>query len=263
MVNEEIELCRRWREEGDAEALNELHARYAPMIRRLARKAAKYRRGVEVKELEQVGVCGLMNGLLTINLNRKDGFRRYIIVSISTAIWNSDSFTGGVPRRQSEHNRRIYIIEKELRQELQREPTEEEVARRARLKLNQVRNARAARATNRPEQPPEAGLETFVNDHPENPEDAAIKAIDNKKWLKLIERALNSKNFSDRERQVIILCYIKEMKSCEVAELLCLRPNYVNRIKSLAIKKLQHMLPARVRSEDHGAYGHRKSTGGV
>jgi RNA polymerase sigma factor for flagellar operon FliA len=220
MVDEEIELCRRWRDERDAEALSELLRRYTPSIRSLAYEIARRRRrpGMELEDIEQAGVCGLMTGLRSVDLNRKDKFRAYLKKCISTAIWSSDDYTGCVPRRQAEYWRRVLNSETELSQKLHREPTEEEVARRARLTLEQARDALAARNINNPDQPSEEVLDSSVDPNAENPEVTATKAIDNRKRLEPALRALASGAFTEEERELISLRVLEEMTFPEIAE---------------------------------------------
>lgn len=238
MADEETELCRRWRA-GDDEAGNVLSSRYGPGIRKLAHKWARREPCVEPDDLEMAGFCGLWKALCKVDLNNGGKpLRPYAIKSIKNEMWNSYEYTRGMPRLQSERYRLLCKTEKELMLKLHREPTEEEIAQRAGLTLKEIGDVSAARAFNRPAQPPEEGLDSFIALSAVSPVEEATK---NLLWEHVL-RALASGKFSEREIDIIVLRYLKDMKTCEIAELLCLKENHVNTIHSRVIKKLRNML---------------------
>lgn len=238
MADEDTELCRRWRA-GDDEAGNVLSSRYGPDIHNLARKWARWDPCVESDDLEMAGFCGLWKALCKVDLNNGGKpLRPYAIRCIKNEMWNSYEYTRGMPRLQSKRYRLLCNTEKELMLKLHREPTEEEIAQRARLTIKEIRDVSAARAYNRPEQLPEEGLDSFADPRAVNPEEEATK---NLLWERVL-RALASGKFSEREIDIIDLLYLKEMKPYEIAERLCLKENHVNTIHSRVKKKLRNML---------------------
>ncbi len=235
-------MCRRWREEGDEEALCALFSLFEPLLNHYAHKMAFGKSWVTAKELKPVGKCAMMEAFDHFDPDRGVKLSTYLITCIQNAIWNSSEYTCGVPLSQIKIHWQVLAAQDELIRKLDRKPTVDEIACKAGLTRKQVLNALEAMKRGHPEQPPEQGLDMIYDSRSEDPETAIIEALDAARKLRRIEKALASGKFSEKEINVIALCYIQDMPDSEIAERLATTTGSVKVSRKRALDKLLRLL---------------------
>jgi RNA polymerase sigma-B factor len=127
--DETRELLRRYREEGDVEARNQLVTSHLNLVRYLASKFCK--RGEPMEDLVQVGTIGLIKAIDRFEPERGLEFTTYATPTILGEIkrhFRDKGWSVRVPRKLQELSSRINQEVDMLTQELQHTPTVDELA---------------------------------------------------------------------------------------------------------------------------------------
>src|SRR5215207_2773094 len=141
---EEISLSKRARA-GDQRARNELVKRN---LRLVVSVAKRYRgMGLPFEDLIQEGNLGLLRAVEKFDPDRGHRFSTYVAWWIRQAVGRAVTDKGRairVPAHMGEKIRKMTRTSNELSAELEREPTDEEVAERLDWKVQEVRDAKGA-----------------------------------------------------------------------------------------------------------------------
>jgi RNA polymerase primary sigma factor len=143
---EEVELARRIRA-GDEEALNRLVASNLRFVVAVARRYAGH--GIPMADLVTEGNLGLLKAARRFDETKGVRFVSYAVWWIRQAMLRTISESGRivrVPSTQTELASRVSRAAQALRQRLDREPTETEIAAEADLGVDEVREALVARS---------------------------------------------------------------------------------------------------------------------
>ncbi len=215
--------------------------------------AKKYRnRGLPFLDIIQEGNTGLMRAVDKYEYRRGYKFSTYATWWIRQAITRAiadHARTIRIPVHMIETMSRLRNISRDLLQELGREPTMEEIAKKARMPLSEVR--RVLKISRHPislDRPVGEGEDSYFGDFIE---DAAaenpISTATNEMLKDRIEQVLKSLTY--REREIIKLRYgIGEGYTYtleEVGKIFKVTRERVRQVEAKAIRKLQH--PVRCR----------------
>lgn len=139
---EAAELARIWEQfksEGSAKAREQLILHYAPLVKFVAgRLAAGLPQTVEQADLVSYGIFGLMDALEKFDRSREIKFETYAVPRIKGAIIDELRAMDWVPRSIRSKARQVDKASTELEAKLGRAPTDEEVAERMGLELEEL-----------------------------------------------------------------------------------------------------------------------------
>jgi RNA polymerase sigma-B factor len=127
--NHDRELLRRYHEDGQVEAREELVERHLPLVRALARRFAG--RGESLEDLEQVGAIGLIKAIDRFELSREVALTSYATPNVVGEIKRHFRDKGSavrIPRHLKELNAKISTVIEQLTGKLGRSPTIAEIA---------------------------------------------------------------------------------------------------------------------------------------
>src|SRR6266545_5014941 len=131
-AGETRELLRRWHDQADHSAREELVTRMLPLARSLARRYAN--KGEPLDDLEQVASVGLLKAIDRFDLDREVKFATFAVPTIAGEIkrhFRDRGWMLRVPREVQELNARLSRTREALTRDLGRAPTVEELAARA------------------------------------------------------------------------------------------------------------------------------------
>jgi RNA polymerase sigma-B factor len=123
------ELLKRYHEEGDASAREELIERHLPLVRSLARRYAG--RGEALEDIEQVGAIGLIKAIDRFELSRDVSLATYATPNVVGEIkrhFRDKGWAIRVPRALQELNASMSTALERLTAKLSRSPTIAEIA---------------------------------------------------------------------------------------------------------------------------------------
>jgi RNA polymerase sigma factor for flagellar operon FliA len=225
------------------ELRNVLMEHYLHLVRRMAKRIhSKLPREVDLDDLISAGMFGLMYAISAFDLGRSVKFETYCAGRIRGAILDELRSWDWVPRLARVRAQRLVSAERELRDELGRDATEEEVAGRLNVSLPELeriaRDGKVVRVTPlscRRTSEAQADLEQDAF------EDTAAR-----QRIRGIERedirALLTRGLSRAEQLIVILYYFEEMTMKEIGQTLDLSESRVSQMHSTILARLQSNL---------------------
>ena len=233
------ELFRRYKEDGDMEAREQLVMSHLNLVRFLANKFKN--RGESLDDLVQVGYLGLLKAIDRFDPDRGLEFTTYATPTILGEIkrhFRDKGWSVRVPRRLQELSAKVNQATDTLTTQFQRSPTIQEIADYLDASVDEV--LEAMESSSAYSSVPLEGTGSSENDDAPSvidrygSEDNELAFTDDRL---VIEEAL--KGFSPREREVIELRFLKGMTQIEIAEQLGISQVQVSRLLRRTLKKIQ------------------------
>ncbi len=233
------ELFRRYKEQGDQDAREQLVMSHLNLVRFLANKFKN--RGEPLDDLIQVGYLGLLKAIDRFDPSRGLEFTTYATPTILGEIkrhFRDKGWSVRVPRRLQELSAKVNQAVDALTTELQRAPKIEEIAEYLDASVDEVLEAMESSSAYS-SVPLEGSGSSDGDDAPSvidryATEDSELAFTDDRL---IIEDAL--KGFSPREREVIELRFLQGMTQIEIAEQLGISQVQVSRLLRRTLKKIQ------------------------
>lgn len=233
------ELFRRYKEDGDMEAREQLVMSHLNLVRFLANKFKN--RGEPLDDLVQVGYLGLLKAIDRFDPDRGLEFTTYATPTILGEIkrhFRDKGWSVRIPRRLQELSAKVNQATDTLTTQFQRSPTIQEIADYLDASVDEV--LEAMESSSAYSSVPLEGTGSSENDDAPSvidrygSEDNELAFTDDRL---VIEEAL--KGFSPREREVIELRFLKGMTQIEIADQLGISQVQVSRLLRRTLKKIQ------------------------
>ncbi len=246
------ELWRRCKEEGDERARERLVVAYSPLVKYVAgRMAAGLPSHVEEGDLISYGLIGLIGAIERYDLEREIKFETFAVSRIKGAIIDELRSLDWVPRSVRAKARDVERVHTQLENELQRTPTEEEMAVKLGVEVDDFRNTLLEIANSSvlalddlwTIADADGGqislLDTIRDPHAVDPQEE----IDTVELKDRLADAIES--LPDRERLVIALYYYENLTLREIGEVLGVTESRVSQLHTKAVIGLRGHLTVR------------------
>ncbi len=232
------ELFRRYKEEGDEAARDELVVSHLNLVRFLSAKFKN--RGEPLDDLIQVGTIGLIKAIDRFDPERGLEFTTYATPTIMGELkrhFRDKGWSVRVPRRLQELSAKVNQTTDELTKELQRSPSTEEVATRLGVTVDEVLEAMESSSAYS-----SVSLEGPATDDDDAPAiidhyasvDQELAASDDRMVVEDTVR-----NFSPREQEIVRMRFEDGLTQVEIAKRLGVSQVQVSRLLRRTLKKLQ------------------------
>ena len=249
------EVWLEYKQTATEEVRNFLLQKYLPLVRYNAERIhTKLPDEVDVDDLKQAGIFGLMDAIDSFDLERKVKFETYCAPRIRGAILDELRAMDWVPRLVRSRASKLDGATKQLEVELGRSPTNEEVARRLHVSMAEFdKMSKDASAVGM------VSLSRKWFETDSNKDVREIDVLEDKKGadpVREIQRKdlkeLITKGLTRAERLIIILYYFEEMTMKEIGATLDLSESRVSQMHSSILARLKAQMADR-RKEFHQA----------
>ena len=238
----DAELLRRYQEDGEVAARQELIERHIEFVRRLASRYA--RRGEQLDDLTQVGCVGLIKAIDRFDGGFGASLTTYAAPNILGEIkrhFRDRGWSVRVPREIQELNVKLTRVVDELTTKLGRSPSPEELAEATHTSVEQVLEALESSAaysaislSEGPNPDEEGGggpLETLGED------DAGFERSEDRLTL-----ATGIQRLPARERAILHLRFFEGLTQSEIAERIGISQMHVSRLIRNSLNKMRSEL---------------------
>jgi RNA polymerase sigma-B factor len=232
-------LLRRYHEEGDLQAREQVIEQNMPLVRSLARRYSN--RGEQYEDLVQIGAIGLIKAVDRFDIDRGFELTTYATPNIIGEIkrhFRDRTWAVRIPRSLQEENARLSKLVERLTAENGRSPTIPELARAAEMDEEEVLEAlESGKAHTSVSLSQGATQEEGEEGDPLDvlgSVDSAFEASENRAVLEPGLRAL-----TERERQIVRLRFFDGLTQSQIAERVGISQMHVSRLIRRSLEKIR------------------------
>ena len=242
------DLWRRYKDQGDERARERLVVAYSPLVKFIAgRMASGLPSHVEEGDLISYGLLGLIGAIERFDLAREIKFETFAVARVKGAIIDELRSLDWVPRSVRARARDVERAHAKLEAELQRSPTDEEMAQQLEITVEEFQSALLEIANSSvlalddlwTFADPEGGggqisvLDTITDPKAVDPEAEAHSSEVKDRLADAIE------SLPERERLVIALYYYENLTLREIGEVLGVTESRVSQLHTKAVLGLR------------------------
>ena len=249
------ELWREYKATGEERLRERLILHYSPLVKYVAgRLASGLPAHVEEADLVSYGLLGLMNAVERFELEREIKFETYAITRIRGAIIDELRSQDWVPRSVRSRAREIERANAKLENQLQRAPTDEEMAAALDISVEEFQESLLAISTSTVAALDElwtvsdaSGDQVSLLDTLHDPDAAdPSRAVDESELKDRVADAIA--RLPEREKLVVALYYYENLTLREIGEVLGVTESRVSQLHTKAVLRLRSRM-----SDDNGS----------
>jgi len=241
----------RYRKQRTPEVRQKLLNKYLPLVRTVAsRMAMGFPRSVELSDLINTGVIGLIEAFGNFDPDRGVKFETYAVPRIRGAILDELRALDWVPRSTRAKSREIDRAYTVLENELGRPPEATELASHMKLTMSELHGA-----LNDVSGTSILSLDEVIYREDDNRQVPRIETVIDANTLSVLGEIEKGElrsflvvaidKLTDQEKLVIALYYYEELTLKEIGEVMSISESRVSQIHTRAVMKLRHMVKER------------------
>ncbi|MCH1430595.1 MAG: FliA/WhiG family RNA polymerase sigma factor [Chlamydiales bacterium] len=246
---EKEEINKKWKEykkTNDEDLRDELITHYLFLVKQVVKRLASgFPKHVSMEDMYSTGVMGLMKAVDRFDPEMKNKFETYASFLIKGAIIDEMRALDWVPRSVHQKAALVAQAQRELQEDLDREPSDDEVAKKMELSVDDYQDllAKVRPAVLIPLNSTEdADAENLpiLERIPDQKAKTSFEIADRNEFAKLIEEAILE--LPEKERMVLVLYYYENLMLKEIGEVMGVSESRVSQIHAKAIMKLRGRL---------------------
>jgi RNA polymerase sigma-B factor len=238
MGNDDKLLLRRYHQEGDLQAREQLIERYMSLVRSLARRYSY--RGEQLDDLVQIGAIGLIKAIDRFDLDRGVELTTYATPNIIGEIkrhFRDKGWSVRVPRGLQELNVQVSKLIEQLTVQLGRSPTIAELAEAAGVEEESVLEAlESGRAYS------SVSLSTGASDEEGELDPLESLGSEEHEYEVSEDRAVLAPGFKvldERERRILHLRFFRGLTQSQIADQIGISQMHVSRLIRRSLEKIR------------------------
>ncbi len=252
MAPEVVALWERFKDDGDQDASERLILNYSPLVKYVAgRVSVGLPNTVEHADLVSYGMFGLIDALDKFELDRGFKFETYAITRIRGAIIDELRSVDWVPRSVRAKAKRVQRALAKLEEQLDRTPTEEELAAEMEISVDELRqiltqvSLTSLAALDEPTASDDGGgRQTLVDTLADRSLTDPQQSLEDQELRAILADAIN--RMSEREKTVIVLYYFEGMTLGQIGEVLGVTESRICQIHTKAVLGLRTRMTAKL-----------------
>ncbi|MEE9554257.1 MAG: FliA/WhiG family RNA polymerase sigma factor [candidate division Zixibacteria bacterium] len=238
----------RFRETNDSEMRDQLLNQYLQLVKNVAgRMAAGFPKSVELNDLINTGVIGLIEAFNNFDPSRGVKFETFAVPRIRGAILDELRALDWVPRSTRAKARNIDRALMKLENELGRGPSEKELATRMEISVDDLFSARKDVSVTSL-----LSLDELICREDDNRQVPRIETIENTTTIDVLKdmekvelrayllQAIST--LTEQERLVVSLYYYEELTLKEIGDIMLISESRVSQIHTRAVSRLRGMI---------------------
>jgi RNA polymerase sigma factor for flagellar operon FliA len=225
-----------------------LLADYLPLVKNVAgRMAAGFPKSVELNDLINTGVIGLIEAFNNFDPKRGVKFETFAVPRIRGAILDELRALDWVPRSTRSKARSIEKAVNKLENELGRDPTDQEIARTLKISMEDLRFAKKDVSVTSL-----LSLDELICREDDNRQVPRIETVENSTSVDVLDDMEKMElriflmhaisGLSEQERLVVSLYYYEELTLKEIGEIMLISESRVSQIHTRAVSRLRSMI---------------------
>ncbi len=247
-MNAKEEIWQAYRQTGDPVVREELLTKYLPLVKNVAgRMAMGFPKSVELSDLVNTGVIGLIEAFGNFDPERGVKFETYAVPRIRGAILDELRALDWVPRSTRAKSREIERALVSLENDLGRTPNNDELAKQLDMTLAELHRALSDVSSTTI-----LSLDEMIYGEEDNRQIPRIETIENHSNGSIIGSIEKDElraylvvaiaNLTEQEKLVIALYYYEELTLKEIGEVMSISESRVSQIHTKSIMKLRGMV---------------------
>jgi len=247
-MNAKQEIWATYRQTGDPQAREQLLTRYLPLVKNVAgRMAMGFPKSVELSDLVNTGVIGLIEAFSNFDPERGVKFETYAVPRIRGAILDELRALDWVPRSTRAKSREIERALVKLENDLGRTPNNDELANCLDVSLGDLH-----KSLNDVASTTILSLDEMIYGEEDNRQIPRVETIEDKSHDNIISAIEKDElraflvvaisNLTEQEKLVIALYYYEELTLKEIGEVMHISESRVSQIHTKSVLKLRGMI---------------------
>lgn len=227
------------------EIKDELIVGYAPLVKYIAGRMNVYlANNVEYDDLVSYGVFGLIDAVDKYKLTKNVKFETYASLRIRGAILDNIRKMDWIPRTLRQKQKMLDKALSELEAELGRFPTEEEIAKKLDIKIDEVnklvQETTVSSVISLDDYTDQNYESNILEVKEENISASPEKQVEKEEVKKLLKEAMEDLN--EREKKLVFLYYFEELTLKEISKVLDVSESRISQLHSNILLKLRRKL---------------------